>query len=452
MRLSIIGSGYVGLVSGACLAELGHEVTCVDIDPAKVDQINRAESPIYEEGLDELLHRNVGKRLRATTQFDDAVMNSDVTLIAVGTPFDGNEIDLRQIMATVDSIGAVLRDKSAYHVVIVKSTVVPGTTDDDVRARLEKVSGKRAGPDFGVGMNPEFLTEGTAVKDFMEPDRIVLGGIDDRTVDMMAKLYASFRHVPILRTNNRTAEMIKYTSNSLLATLISFSNEIGNLCARLPEVDVTDVMRGVHLSHYLTVRSNDGNPVTADIAAFLGAGCGFGGSCLPKDVKALVARAKTLGQPMDLLQTVIDINLAQPGKVLEILKQHLGELKRRRIAILGLAFKPDTDDVRESPAFPIMRLLLAQGAQLKAYDPIATERARQVLGDESVNFVRTLADAVDNVDAAVVVTSWSEFRTIPELLKNLDAPPLLVDGRRMFRVGMISRYAGIGLSTKVASS
>ncbi len=288
MRVSIIGTGYVGLVTGACLAEKGHQVTCVDIDQRRVDALNRAESPIFEAGLDELLRAHVGGRLRATTDLTQAVLDSELTLVAVGTPFDGREIDLTAVSGATRQVGEALKLKASYHVVVIKSTVVPGTTDGHVLPILEDASGKKAGAGFGVAMNPEFLSEGEAVRDFLFPDRIVLGGIDERSIDALARLYEPFDDVPRIRTNTRTAEMIKYASNALLATLISFSNELANLGAALGGIDSVDVMRGVHLSQYFRGRNADGLP---PITSFLAAGCGYGGSCLPKDVSALVAHA-----------------------------------------------------------------------------------------------------------------------------------------------------------------
>ena len=445
MKVSIIGTGYVGLVTGACFAEVGHDVVCVDVDRGKVDRINRGDTPIYEVGLEDLLRRHVGKRLRATTDLRAAILASEVTFIAVGTPFDGEHIDLTYIRQAARDIGAALRDKREYHVVVVKSTVVPGTTDDVVRPVLEEASAKRAGVDFGVGMNPEFLTEGVAVGDFMEPDRIVVGGIDDRTTDVLAKLYASFPNVPIIRTNNKTAEMIKYTSNAVLAALISFSNEIGNLCARLGGVDIADVMRGVHAARYFTTPMKDGPSVVAPITSFLYAGCGFGGSCLPKDVKALVAHGEAAGQPMPLLDTVIKINSRQPQKIIEILERNFASLDGLRVCVLGLAFKPDTDDMRESPAIPIVRELLARGAVVSAFDPVAMEAARRVLPAERVRFMENLQSALQEIDAAVLVTSWEIFREIPDIVRKIEPPPLIVDGRRMLEKRLVARYAGIGL-------
>jgi len=447
MRIAILGTGYVGLVSGACFAEIGHDVTCVDVDREKVDRINRGETPIYEHGLEALLRKHVGNRLRATTDVRSAVHASEVTFIAVGTPFDGERIDLKYVRTVAQQIGAALRDRRDYHVVVVKSTVVPGTTDDVVLPLLEEASGKRAGADFGVGMNPEFLTEGVAVEDFMEPDRIVVGGMDDRTVEVLERIYAPFpANVPRFRTNNKTAEMIKYASNAVLATMISFSNEVGNLCARLGNVDAADVMRGVHLARYFTTPLDAGaQRITAPITSFLYAGCGFGGSCLPKDVKALVAHGESAGQPMPLLDAVIKTNLAQPQRILEILDRHFPTLDGLKIGILGLAFKPDTDDMRESPAIPIIRALVKRGAVLTAFDPVANEAAAKVLGSDSIRYAESLEDALRGADAVVLVTSWDAFRRLPELLSSSANPPLVVDGRRMLDKRRVARYAGIGL-------
>ena len=257
MRVSIIGAGYVGLVTGVCLADKGHQVVCVDVDRAKVERLTRGEAPIHEVGLGELLERHAGKRFSATTDLAGAVQNSEVTFIAVGTPFDGVAIDLTYVVNAARQVGAVLAEKSE-HVVVVKSTVVPGTTDGVVREALEETSGRRAGDGFGLGVNPEFLTEGQAVADFMDPDRIVVGGVDERTLDTLADVYADFTDVPIIRTSNKSAEMIKYASNALLATMISFSNELADLCTALGGVDARDVMAGLHTSGYLTVNGSDG--------------------------------------------------------------------------------------------------------------------------------------------------------------------------------------------------
>ncbi len=443
MRISVIGTGYVGLVSGACFAEIGHDCVCVDIDAAKVDRINGGHSPIHENGLDALLARHVGKRLRATTDLAAAVRASDVTFIAVGTPFDGTRIDLSFVREAARQVGVALRDKDDYHVVVVKSTVVPGTTDDVVRPELERASGRRAGADFGVGMNPEFLTEGVAIDDFMRPDRIVIGGMDTRSIDALRAIYAPFADTPVMATNNKTAETIKYASNAVLATMISFSNEIGNLCSTLGGVDVADVMRGVHLARYFTTPLDDGRHVKAGIASFLWAGCGYGGSCLPKDTKALSAQAASHGMTMPLLDAVIATNIAQPTRMVALLDRHFASLHGRRVAVLGLAFKEDTDDLRESPAIPIVRLLVERGMRVTAYDPIAMAAARVVL-PEGVSFATSLEAALEGVDAALLVTRWGEFARLPALLAAMPQPPLLIDGRRMLEPAAVARYDGIG--------
>lgn len=445
MKVSVVGTGYVGLVTGACLAEASHQVTCVDIDRGKIDRINRGETPIYEEGLEPLLRRHVGSSLRATNDLEQAVRDSEITFIAVGTPFDGRHIDLSYVKRVASEIGSALRNKNEYHAVVVKSTVVPGTTDGVVRPILEDASKKRAGIDFGVGMNPEFLTEGVAVRDFMQPDRIVLGGMDDRTIEMLAQVYEPFKGVPVVRTNNKTAEMIKYTSNAVLATMISFSNEIGNLCSSLGDIDVVEVMQGVHLAHYFTVRTpGDTGYAAAPITSFLQAGCGFGGSCLPKDVSALIAHGEAAGLPMPLLDAVIRINRKQPKRVIELLEQHFPSLRGVKVSVLGLAFKPDTDDMRESPAIPIVRELLERGAEVSAYDPVATESAAAVFGNERIRFLGSLDSALREVDAVVLVTRWDEFQRVPDVLATMETPPLVIDGRRMVDKQRIRRYAGIG--------
>jgi UDPglucose 6-dehydrogenase/GDP-mannose 6-dehydrogenase len=444
MKISIVGAGYVGLVTGVCLAEKGHHIALIDVDEGRVGRINAGKTPIYEPGLPELVKKNVGKRLVATTDLEAAVLSTDLTFIAVGTPFAGDQIDLTFVRQCAAEIGAALRKKKTYHVVIVKSTVVPGTTDDVVKPILERESGRRAGRDFGVGMNPEFLSEGEAVHDFLQPDRIVLGGMDDKTQATLAAVYRSFKGVPVLRTSNKTAEMIKYTSNSLLATLISFSNEIGNLCSDLGGVDSVDVMSGVHLSQYLMPYTSHGR-VRAPISSFVAAGCGFGGSCLPKDVKALIARGKGTASRMPLLKEVIRINEAQPKRMIALLKTRVPSLKGVPVAVLGLAFKPDTDDLRESPALRIVDLLLAEGARVLAYDPVAMPAAKKALADRPVEYCESLEQAVRKAKALLLVTSWKEFAGLPRLMTRLRRHPVLVDGRRQLAPGTVKNYLGIGL-------
>jgi UDPglucose 6-dehydrogenase len=445
MRVSVIGTGYVGLVSGVCLAEKGHDVVCVDVDPAKIDKINRAEPPIHERGLEELLRRNLGARLKATTDLASAVHATDLSLIAVGTPFKGEEIDLTYIRQAASDIGHALNTKSGYHVVIVKSTVVPGTTEQVVLPALESSSGKKAGPDFGVGMNPEFLREGEAIDDFMAPDRIVLGGIDSRTCDALAELYGVFDGVDKIRTTPRTAELIKYTANSLLATMISFSNEIANLADAIGGIDVVEVMRGVHLDKRLTPILADGRRVVPGFTTYLEAGCGFGGSCFPKDVKALIAHGTKAGSPMRLLRQVVEVNERQPARLIQLIQRHHSQLKDLEVSVLGVAFKPGTDDIRESPALPVLDILLKEGARVTVFDPIATAAVQAAYQGKSITFASELSQAVDSARVIVLMTRWSEFQEVPRLIAHRLPQPLVVDGRRMLGKSSVQHYEGIGL-------
>lgn len=448
MNISVIGTGYVGLVSGVCLAEKGHRVVCVDIDPEKVDMVNSGNPPIHEKGLEELLKRHIGHNLQATTDIEKAVADTDVSMIAVGTPFDGSNIDLTYVETVARQIGAALKSKERYHLVVVKSTVVPGTTDEVVLPAVEAASGKRAGVDFGVGMNPEFLREGEAVEDFMFPDRIVLGGIDPQSIDLLEKLYRPFSGIDKIRTNNKTAEMIKYTSNSLLATMISFSNEIANLCSAIGDIDVKEVMAGIHLDKRLSPILADGKRIKPSFTTYIEAGCGFGGSCFPKDVKALISHGQKVGVPMSLLDSVIQINNQQPFQILSLLKKHFSSFEGLKVSVLGLAFKPGTDDMRESPAIPVVNALLDQKAQVKAFDPIARPQAEKLFSNPALRFSDSLEQAVENVEAVLLLTRWEEFHELPELIARLNINPLVVDGRRMLDKTLFSKYEGIGYNPR----
>jgi len=443
MRVSIVGTGRLGLVSGVGLAEIGHQVTCVDVDPARVEMIRAAKSPVHEPGLEDLLTCTSGRSLHATTDLRVAVLDSDLTMIAVGRPFEVERVDLSFIEAAADRIGQALAEKESYHVVVVRDTVVPGTTRTVVLPILEKASGKAAGAGFGVGMNPEFLAEGSALADFMAPDRIVLGGIDARSQGALADLYAPFTDADTLRTDTDTAEMMKYTATSLLATLISFSDEIGNLCEDVG-VDVVEAMAGVHLDKRLSPILGDGQRVRPGLLAFLTAGCGFGGSRFRTEVEALVAYGRGQGHPMPILDAVISTNKAQPRRMLDLLRRQVPDLAGARIAVLGLAFEPATDDIRESPSIPVAQALLDAGAQVVAYDPQASENARAMLG-ESVWYASSLAEAVDGAAAAVLMTRWAEFRMLPELIAERGLDLAVIDGRRLLDKASVPRYEGIGL-------
>ncbi|MCC4768759.1 nucleotide sugar dehydrogenase [Methanosarcina sp. DH2] len=425
MKVSVIGSGYVGSVTAACFAEVGHEVICVDIDSKKTEQINAGIPPIYEEGLEELLRKYAGKRLIATTDYEFAVNETDISFICVGTPSaEDGTIDLSIVRAAAASIGSVLANKEGYHVVVVKSTVVPETTEKFVLPILEEASGKKAGRDFGVAMNPEFLREGKAVQDFMNPDKIVIGAIDRRSGDLVSELYRTFE-CEVTRTGPATAEMIKYANNSLLATKISFANEIGNICKKLG-IDTYEVMEAVGKDFRISPK-------------FLNSGAGFGGSCFPKDVKALIGKAKAIGYSPVLLESVIAVNERQPLFMTEILQKKIGNPEGRKIAVLGLAFKNETDDIRESRSIPVIAELLRLGARVSVYDPMAAENMKRVF--PAIEYFDKASDALKDAEACLVMTEWDEFRNLDSEFKGMKRK-IVIDGRRVIKAKDVD-YEGL---------
>ena len=431
MKISVMGTGYVGLVSGTCLAERGHQVTCIDIRSEVVQEINAGRPPIHEIGLDNLLRSARDKgMLSATTDAKTAILDSDVTLICVGTPTVDGRMDMSQIVAAAKEIGSALASKRGYHVVAVKSTVLPGTTEGPVKAAIESHSGKKVGDGWGLCMNPEFLREGRAVEDFRVPDRIVVGAIDSMTAEVFLNVYADFT-CPKLVTTPRTAEMIKYVSNSLLATMISFSNEIGNMCSAVPGVDARLVWKGVHLDRRLTpINGQVGG--AAGVTEYLWHGLGFGGSCFPKDVAALRSFGRTVGEQTRMLDAVLDINADQPLRMVALLEKELS-LAGKTVAVLGLAFKPGTDDLRESPALPLVAELRKKGAKVLVHDPIAMPHAKKRPEFRDVVFAEDWAEALRKSDACCLVTAWPEYRNIqPTNFQKLMTRALVIDGRGVF--------------------
>ena len=420
MNLSIIGTGYVGLVSGACFASLGHHVICVDVDKEKVDNINNQKSPIFEKDLDKILNE-CKDHIRATTSYAEAIEQSDITFICVGTPSKNDgDIDLKYVDQVTRAIGNELRTKESFHCVIVKSTVVPGTTRNHVLPMLEKASGKKGGLDFGVGMNPEFLREGVAVDDFLNPDRVVNGYYDEKTKEILGRLYKDFS-CPVVETSLTVAEMIKYASNCFLATKISFINEIGNMCKHLG-IDVYKVADGMGLDKRIA-------------RSFLNAGIGWGGSCFPKDTKALHAWAKKEYIPSHLTESVIKVNDEQPLQLIKILKKYLPDLRGKTIGILGLAFKPDTDDIRDSRSIPLVESLLRQDVTILAYDPQAMEQFKHRF--PQITYCGS-PDEVLSSDAIIIATAWEMFKTLNYKDK------IVIDGRRLLEVkDTASIYEGV---------
>lgn len=406
----MVGGGYVGLVTGACFAELGHRVHIIELDEVKVAGINSGDPPIYEPGLEKILSAHTGRTLSASLSYD-SIRDSDLTLICVGTPpkQDG-DADLRMIADASRAIGEAMRESNGFQAVAVKSTVPPGTTENLVRRCILEKSGRN---DLGFAMNPEFLREGCAVEDFLNPDRIVIGSGDERTGDLIESAYSGV-DAPIIRTGIMEAEMIKYASNAMLATKISFSNEIGNICKRLG-IDVYGVMKGVGLDHRISPH-------------FLDAGAGFGGSCFPKDVAALIRLAEDLGYDPALLKSVMQVNELQPLRMMELLQKRLGDLQGRRIAVLGLAFKKDTDDTRGSRAMIAINELLRLGAEVRAYDPMAADNACKEMPD--LKCCASAKEALKDADACVIMTEWPEFSGLDEEF-DLMRSRVIIEGRRI---------------------
>lgn len=448
MRASVVGAGYVGLAVGIGLASVGHNVICVDNDTEKVKLIRNGISPIYEKGLHKLLKEVLeNKRFSVTTELRPAILDSEITFICVGTPTkpDGN-IDLAQIKFVSAQIGKVLRQKKDYHVVVVKSTVVPETSSKIVLPIIKETSGK-GNEEFGLCMTPEFLREGSAIEDFLNPDRIVIGELDQRSGDVLVKLYTGF-DVPILRTSLETAEMIKYTNNALLGTLISFSNEIANICERIPNVDVVDVLHAVCLDKRLNPVINK-KLINPEILAYLIAGCGFGGSCLPKDINALISFSESKDYSPKLLVSVLDINERRPIHLVNQAERELDNLAGKRIAVLGLAFKPESDDIRYSPAIPAIEELLRRGATVSVYDPRAMANARNIFQNADLRWCNSVKEVIKDAEACLLITRWEEFsRITPELLVKEMKQPIFIDGRRLLNSRKFqgkAKYIGIGL-------
>jgi len=415
VNISVIGTGYVGLVVGACLAETGNQVVCGDVDEQKIEGLKKNILPIYEPGLEPLVERNQHQgRLKFTTNVAEAISSAEVVFIAVGTPPDEDgSADLRHVLAVAEQIGKHMKREL---VVVTKSTVPVGTA-----AKVAQAAGKNAKYPFHMCSNPEFLKEGAAVDDFMKPDRVVLGVESDHARSVMAELYAPFVRTgkPIIFMDIPSAEMTKYAANAMLATRISFMNEIANLCERVG-ANVDQVRKGIGSDARIG-------------PSFLFPGPGYGGSCFPKDVKALIRTAREVGAPLDVLDAVEEVNDRQKQRLFEKLRQAMnGTLKGSRIAVWGLAFKPQTDDMREAPALTLIESLLDEGASVVAHDPAAMHEAKRRLADR-ITYAETNYDALDDADALVVVTDWNEYRH-PDLqrIKSALKRPVVVDGRNLY--------------------
>ena len=428
MKIAIVGTGYVGLVSGTCFAEMGTEVYCVDVDAQKIANLNQGILPIYEPGLEEMVQRNrKAGRLHFLTDLAACLNKVEVVFSAVGTPPDEDgSADLKYVLEVAHTVGKYMEK---YLTIVTKSTVPVGTAHKVRLAIQEELDKRHSNLTFDVASNPEFLKEGAAVKDFLSPNRIVVGVESTRAKDLMTRLYRPFllNNFRVIFMDVPSAEMTKYAANAMLATRISFMNDIANLC-EIVGADVNMVRKGIgtdeRIGHH-----------------FLYPGCGYGGSCFPKDVKALVKTASDHGYPMRILQAVEAVNESQKSILFRKLEHYFqGDLKEKRIAVWGLAFKPETDDMREAPSLVVIQKLIESGCQVTAYDPIAIPESRRRIGD-AVRYAKDIYDAVVDADALLLVTEWEEFR-MPSwaAIKKLMANPLVVDGRNIYDPKEMEEY------------
>ena len=428
MKITVVGTGYVGLVSGACLAEVGNDVLCLDLDLEKIRVLEAGGIPIFEPGLQDMVQRNVAAgRLHFTTDVSRAVQHGTIQFIAVGTPpGEDGSADMQYVLAASRNIRRLMTD---YKVVVDKSTVPVGTADRVHAAIAEELRQRGAQTPYAVVSNPEFLKEGAAVEDFMRPDRIIVGASDEQAILLMRALYAPFQrnHERLILTDVRSAELTKYAANAMLATRISFMNELANLAEKLG-ADIEMVRQGIGSDPRIGYH-------------FLYPGCGYGGSCFPKDVKALIKTAASdAGLELQVLTAVESSNDAQKHVLGRKIKQRLGDdLTGRHFAVWGLAFKPNTDDMREAPSLALIADLLAAGATLTAYDPVAMHEAQRVLGEKpGIRYAQTPNDALEGADALVIVTEWKEFRSPDfDLIKARLKQPLIVDGRNLYDPALV---------------
>lgn len=431
MNIAVIGTGYVGLVSGTCYAESGNEVICVDIDKKRIEALNAGNVPIYEPGLAELVRRNVGEgRLRFTTDTADAVAQSMISFIAVGTPMSASgAADLNGVLNAAE---AVAKSVTGYHIMAVKSTVPVGTND-----KVREIVRRTAKHDVDVCSVPEFLKEGSAIEDFMRPDRVVIGSLSEKATVILRELHSPFTRTdnPILVMDPKSAELTKYASNAMLALRISFINDIANIC-EVVGAEINDVRRGLGSDRRIG-------------SSFLFPGVGYGGSCFPKDVQALIHTAGENGLDFSLLKAAEDVNNRQKRHLVDRVKQHFGDnLSGRTFALWGLAFKPRTDDMREAPSLVVVEELLKAGAKVRAHDPEALDNARRIFGDR-ISYHKTNYEALEGADALIILTEWNEFRhpnfqRIRSMLKS----PVIFDGRNLYGPDLIKalefKYYSIG--------
>jgi UDPglucose 6-dehydrogenase len=429
-QIAVVGLGYVGFVTSLCLASKGYSVIGVDNVTEVVEGANRGKIPFFEPELGELLKSALDKQqFFAIAKYSEAIKASDLIFITVGTPADAKgAIDLRYIKQAAHDIGANLDPK--YRIVIVKSTVIPGTTDSVILPILESESHLKAGVSFGLCMNPEFLKEGNAVQDFLHPDRTIIGSLDSASANLLEQLFVPFG-APIFKTNLRTAEMIKYANNAFLATKVSFINEIANICRLIEGVDVKDLAYGIGLDYRINQH-------------FLRAGCGFGGSCFPKDLQELIFFAKDRHYAPMLLEATLQVNDFQAQIMIDLAISAIGSLAQKKIAVLGLAFKPNTSDMREAASVRIInKLLNLKPNQIAVYDPAAISEAQKIFGAKVI-YCNSAKDCLKNAHICFIITEWDEFKTFkPEFFKSLMKTPIIIDGRKIYDIASFSKETTI---------
>ncbi len=429
MNIGIIGCGYVGLTTGICLSSIGHTIHLYDIDYDKLKKIQQKKMPFYESGLEELLIESLEKgNLKIDESLEEFINNTDCCFVCVGTPSNNNgTIDLQQIESSIKNIIPLLKQKKKEkYLVIIRSTIIPSTT----RNKILPILIESLEDSFQLAVVPEFLREGKALSDFMNPDKIVIGSLNSDTNDLVKNIFIYFKDkAEFIQTNLETAEMIKYTNNAFLATLISFSNEVANISEEISGIDSFEVMSALIKDKRITTTINS-QKIIPGIAEYLSPGCGFGGSCFPKDVNAIVSFASSIGAKTPLLDAVLSVNNERSDKIIELSKKILPNFNDKKIAVLGLAFKPDTDDMRSSPAIEVIKKLQMQNGNIYAYDPKVSEQNLQLIGITGINITQSIEDCLENADLAILLTKWSEFSKIDgQFLKKYMKNPKIIDGR-----------------------
>jgi UDPglucose 6-dehydrogenase len=450
MNIGIIGCGYVGLTTGICLSSLGHTIHLYDIDQDKLKTIQQKKLPFYESGLEELLIDSLEKgNLKISESLEKFIKNTNCCFICVGTPSNSNgTIDLQQIESSIKSIIPSLKQKNKEkYLVIIRSTVIPSTT----RSKILPILSSNLRDYFHLAVVPEFLREGKALSDFMNPDKIVIGSLDKETNDLVKNIFVHFENkAKFIQTNIETAEMIKYTNNAFLATLISFSNEIANISEEILGVDPFEVMSALIEDKRITTKINE-QKIVPGIAEYLSPGCGFGGSCFPKDVNAIVSFASTIGAKTPVLNAVLSVNNERSDKIISLSKKILSNFNDKKISVLGLAFKPDTDDMRSSSAIEVIKKLQVENGNIYAYDPKVSEQNLQSIGITGIKITHEIEDCLENADLVILLTKWSEFSKIDgQYLKKYMKNPKIIDGRGFLDKNKFEKdtYYKIGLYEK----